>query len=251
MKTVIYYFSGRGNSLKTARDIANDIEESEIHSFRAGLNGHKDATSACVGFIFPVINFGAPSHIPGFIQQIVEMKPDRYYFAVVLNGGDPCGTLIQAKEAVIRGGSHLTAGFLLDVRELQGMQGNWSDTLQQIVTTVTTQANSPIHNATFVNRVIKTNLLNRNMLSYFNGQDKQFWVDENCNDCRYCEEICPVNNIELVDSKPRWLHHCDQCYGCYAWCPRQAIHMGKKDNERLRDTNPQINLSDILQQISE
>jgi formate hydrogenlyase subunit 6/NADH:ubiquinone oxidoreductase subunit I len=44
----------------------------------------------------------------------------------------------------------------------------------------------------------------------------------------------------MDNGRPVWQHQCDQCFGCYACCPRQAIHTGKKDNAKLRDHHPEL-----------
>ncbi len=245
MNTIIYYFSGRGNSQKAAMDIAVKLKDARAVPFLHGLNGHYDQTSECIGFVFPVVDFGAPSHIPEFIGQIVQKSPLKYFFAVILNGGDPCGTMRQVEKAILRAGGTLSIGHLVDVRVLQGMVGSWETKLNEITTAVLNRDVFSIPQASFFDRVIRTELLNNKLTWFLNGLDKNFWVDDHCDGCGLCAELCPVENITILDGRPVWKHTCDQCYGCYAWCPKQAIHMGKRDNGRLRETNPEITLDDI------
>ena len=77
-------------------------------------------------------------------------------------------------------------------------------------------------------------------------EDKHFWVDEKCIKCGICERVCPVNNIRLVDKKPHWLHHCEQCFACLQWCPKEAIQYGRITRGRKRYQNPCIELKDVL-----
>lgn len=245
MNTIIYYFSGRGNSMKAVKDIATRLENARAVPFLHGLNGHCDHTAECIGFVFPVVDFGAPSHIPDFVSQIVKKHPDRFFFAVILNGGDPCGTMRQVEKAIMRAGGTLSIGYLVDVRVLQGMVGSWETKLNEITTAVLNRAVLPIPKASFFDRAIRTELLNNNFTWLLNGLDKNFWGDDQCDGCGLCTELCPVENITILDGRPVWKHTCDQCYGCYAWCPKQAIHIGKKDNIRLRDRNPEIKLEEM------
>lgn len=53
--------------------------------------------------------------------------------------------------------------------------------------------------------------------------DKSFKTNHNCNGCGVCMNVCPANNISLVNSKPVWHHNCENCFACYQWCPSQAI----------------------------
>jgi ferredoxin len=56
--------------------------------------------------------------------------------------------------------------------------------------------------------------------------DKNFITNADCNGCGLCARVCPVNNINIADGKPLWLHHCENCLACYNWCPNKAIGGG-------------------------
>jgi MinD superfamily P-loop ATPase len=74
--------------------------------------------------------------------------------------------------------------------------------------------------------------------------DKSFTADDTCNGCAICSRVCPVGNIRMVDNKPKWLNHCENCLACYNWCPQKAIKNGlmQKDFYYL---NPQITLAEF------
>jgi Pyruvate/2-oxoacid:ferredoxin oxidoreductase delta subunit len=75
--------------------------------------------------------------------------------------------------------------------------------------------------------------------------DRSFSTDSGCNGCGVCAKICPVENIEMVDDKPSWRHHCENCFACLAWCPRASIQSGQVSAaERYR--HPEVELSDML-----
>ncbi len=75
--------------------------------------------------------------------------------------------------------------------------------------------------------------------------DKSFKTNKNCNGCGTCTRVCPVNNITIVKGKPVWLHHCENCFGCFQWCPREAIHGGIVEYAK-KYHNPKVKLSDML-----
>jgi ferredoxin len=54
--------------------------------------------------------------------------------------------------------------------------------------------------------------------------DKSISVDANCTGCGICADVCPVENIKLIEGKPQWRHRCEMCLACDEWCPRKAIH---------------------------
>ena len=70
MKTTIYYFSGTGNSLKIARDIAEKLEECELIPIaKVWQQDQLASTSKNVGFIFPLYYFGLPKIVYDFIMN--------------------------------------------------------------------------------------------------------------------------------------------------------------------------------------
>ena len=50
----------------------------------------------------------------------------------------------------------------------------------------------------------------------------------------------------MIDDKPTWNHHCEQCLACIQWCPEEAIQYGKKTPQYERYHHPEIQLKDML-----
>jgi ferredoxin/flavodoxin len=76
--------------------------------------------------------------------------------------------------------------------------------------------------------------------------DRSFQVDDNCTGCGTCSLVCPVNNIELIENKPQWRQHCEQCFACLQWCPQEAIQFGKKTAGKTRYHHPDVKLDDMV-----
>ena len=51
---------------------------------------------------------------------------------------------------------------------------------------------------------------------------------DKCVGCGKCAKMCPLNNIELKNSKPVWGKNCTHCMACICLCPTEAIEYGKK-----------------------
>jgi len=79
--------------------------------------------------------------------------------------------------------------------------------------------------------------------------DASFETDERCAGCGICARICPVGNIQMVNDRPAWQHHCETCYACFQWCPRKAIRGSIVEYEK-RDHHPKVNLAAMLKQTS-
>lgn len=76
--------------------------------------------------------------------------------------------------------------------------------------------------------------------------DYGFNVDDKCIGCGTCKRICPVNNIEIEESEPVWLHKCEQCFACLQWCPQNAIQFRKGTKDGKRYHHPDVKLTDII-----
>jgi ferredoxin len=52
---------------------------------------------------------------------------------------------------------------------------------------------------------------------------RTFTIGAECNGCSYCAEHCPVQNIVMEGSTPKFLDHCTMCMRCIYSCPRKAL----------------------------
>ena len=77
--------------------------------------------------------------------------------------------------------------------------------------------------------------------------DRSIYVDEKCDGCGVCAKVCPVQNIEIIESKPVWQHHCEMCFACDEWCPIKAIHHWGRA-EGIKYHHPNVNISDMVRQ---
>ena len=89
----------------------------------------------------------------------------------------------------------------------------------------------------FVDR-LKSGLVNRMFYPCFVA-DKKFFVTEGCNGCGLCEKLCPLNNITMVDGKPKWGGNCTQCMACICGCPKEAMEYGRRSKGKIRYQCPE------------
>ncbi|MDD4137852.1 MAG: EFR1 family ferrodoxin, partial [Methanoregula sp.] len=81
--------------------------------------------------------------------------------------------------------------------------------------------------------------------SHAHTDDKKFSVTDKCTSCGTCVALCPAKNIELVDKKPVFLHHCELCCGCIHNCPVQAIQAGARTEKWQRYRHPEITVAEL------
>ena len=255
MKTVLYYFSGTGNSLQVARDLASELGDTKIISIPQA--GDNEVSADRIGVVYPVYIFGLPLVVSRFLRKL-RVSPEAYIFAVATFGGT-AGGVVQQTERVLRNrGLRLAAGFLVTMpgnytplygaiseERRQRMFDEEKKTVRHIAAIVREGTGRDVSRAMGVKNAILS-WVYRMAAPRIPQMDKGFWSNEQCNGCGLCAGVCPVKNIGIVEGKPRWLHHCEQCLGCLHWCPQEAIQYKRSTIGRKRYRHPDVKAEDII-----
>jgi ferredoxin len=111
MDSVVYYFSGTGNSLVVARDIASRIK-AELVSIPSVMGYEKIIPDGdVVGIVFPDYHSSLPNIVKRFLGKLDELQ-GRYLFGVCTMGGDGPGLAMHyLKEIIESKGGTLAFGF--------------------------------------------------------------------------------------------------------------------------------------------
>ena len=108
MKTIIYYFTGTGNSLAAARGICARLGDCELVSIPTLTKSQAEIVPAAdrVGIVCPVYDFGLPSIVAAFAEQL-DLSRTAYSFAVLTMGGMGGSALHQLNHIIRKhNGSH-------------------------------------------------------------------------------------------------------------------------------------------------
>ncbi len=258
MSTTLFYFSGTGNSLKVTRDLAAQLGDTSIISIPKAINSDILINTDVVGVIYPVYMFGMPLIVNRFLQKLKNAE-GKYLFAIATCGGMAANALGKTSRELKRQGLKLSAGFIVR------MPGNYTPLYEAIPENKQKamfeeervrikDISEIIHQKQICPPEHQVPLLSWLFSGIYKlgspripSSDKNFWADQNCNNCGMCVKVCPVGNIELIEGKPGWLHHCEQCFGCLQWCPQKAIQYKKSTVGRKRYQHPDINVEDIIQ----
>lgn len=57
---------------------------------------------------------------------------------------------------------------------------------------------------------------------------------DRCNGCGICSQLCPVDNISMLDEKVVFGHKCIFCLRCYNLCPTNALLIGEGTKNEAR-----------------
>ena len=264
MKTIIYYFTGTGNSLAAARTIATILGDCELVPIASQKDIRGDIVPAAdrVGIVAPVYDFGLPAIVVGFLGRL-DLKKAGYTFCVLTMGGIGASALRQANAiAEKKNGRPFDAAWV--VRMVGNFVPLYSPAEGGKLEKALSAADKKVQDiAGKVQKGITvrpgfapfSSLLKRLMYDGFMRQlheaDRQFVSDEKCTHCGTCSRVCPVRNIEMVDEKPQWQHHCELCMACLNLCPAKAIQWTEKTKNRGRYRHPDLKIADMKAQRGE
>ena len=259
MNTTIFYFSGTGNSLWAARQVAGGLGNAELVSMFDVERIRGKISSEVVGLAFPVHIWGVPGPVVDFVKALPDLSAE-YVFAIATNGGQVSNTLVQLKRIMRERGLPLAAGFDITLpsnyipwggpgpKEKQDDRFERArEKLAAIAALVKERENIPVEKGPLWQRILFSGFYKMSF-PQVPRMDRQFLADGKCTHCEVCRKVCPAGNITMSDGRPVWNHHCVQCFACLQWCPPEAIQYGKKTPRYERYHHPEITLKDVLKQ---
>lgn len=256
MNSTIYYFSGTGNCLKVARDIAKGQQDVRlVRICRDLLNSPIPDDGGSIGFVFPVYFTGIPLMLKELIGKL-KLKDHSYIFAIATFGGNAGISLDLVDKLLGDRGAALHAGYAMQ------MPGNYQvlyapmkegtqetcfyrqkASIEWIAYSIRNRERVGFKHAKLVMSGIGSMVY-----SFFKpyASDKNFWTDSHCTGCGRCSKVCPANNIAMIEAAPQWQGKCEQCLACMQWCPVAAIQYKKRSAKWGRYHHPEITFQDML-----
>lgn len=264
MKTIIYYFTGTGNSLAAAKSIRAHLGDCDLVSIASlsGIGGEVKPEADRVGIVCPVYDLGLPSIVAEFIPRL-NLSRTGYCFAVLTMGGFGVSALHQLDKIVFaRNNRHLDAAFVVRmignfVPLYDPAKGTKQEKLlaeaEKRFTEIAVSVDKGLTvrpDIAFLSALLKRFAYD-GFIRHVHDADENFIADEKCTSCGTCAAVCPVKNIDMADKKPVWKHHCEMCCACIHFCPVEAIQYGPKTAKRGRYRHPKLTLSDMKAQRGE
>lgn len=245
----IYYFTGTGNSLQIAQDIAEKLENTEITKI-AEYTGEKIECDT-LGIVFPVYSWGIPLIIRRFLDAL-QVSANTYIYAVTNFNCVPGKALDQCKERLEGRNLSLSAGYLIPMpgnyiplygaiseKKQKKIFQNEKSKVEYIADNARNKKKLRIEKSHLMFDRLLSKAMNK-MVDKYPEEDVNYNVSGACISCGKCSKACPVHNIVMIDGKPVWQHKCEMCMACIQYCPKEAIEYGDKTKGRKRYQNPNV-----------
>ena len=254
-RNLIYCFSGSGNCLDIAKNIAKALGDTDIVMMRK-FPAVTDAREAeRVGFVVPCYAGGLPGNVEQYVKA-VKVSPDAYRFGVVSYSGYP-GVGLRKIHDIIHldywtGISHHCSAIWLFPHKLM-MPALPLGKAQQRSEKLAREAAADI--------LAKKKREGKPGAFFLNALEAKAWpmlskkkaesltVTDACIACGQCEKICPAGNITIADGKPRFGISCIGCLSCLQYCPAQAINMGGATLKRERYHNVNVPAAELMKPV--
>jgi Pyruvate/2-oxoacid:ferredoxin oxidoreductase delta subunit/flavodoxin len=256
MKNTIYCFSATGNSLQIARLLAKAAGDCGLEPMTlVAPKGPVGGTGKSIGFVFPVFNFGLPRIVKRFVEDL-EILPGTYCFAFISYGGYGANTLGMLEDLLAEKNVRLSYAGEAEMPKSNASAPGPEQIRRTLDFAAVKVAEAARDIARGVRRPIKrkaallTKVANGWLYKNIAEWDKKFFTTNQCAACGLCAKLCPVSNIAM-NTRPIWLHHCEQCLRCLQWCPHEAIQHGKQTAKWKRYRNPGVQVKELYRQTAE
>jgi len=252
-KTMIYYFSGTGNSLYAAKQIGKALGDTLLVNMKADPAKYPGEEAEVIGFVFPVYMEGLPGNSAEFISRL-KLNPNAYIFALATCGRRAGNSYAELNKILMKKGTKLsfcqtavTVANYINMYPLATSPAKRLPKLDEAVSAVVralevrTAKPVPDNNAVMA--------FNHSLYRLFPFMAKLYRSTKKCNGCGICEKVCPTNTVKMVNGKPKWGKGCTQCVACIQFCPQQAIEFGFSTKFRTRYHHPNVTAGDISKEM--
>lgn len=239
MKTIIYCFSGTGNTLKVAYLYKKYLgEDTLIYKVREDSENIPDPNNFdMVGIAYPIHGFNMPQYMYRFLKKLpkVENKP---LFIMKTSGEglhlNDCSSqkairLLLKKGFDVRLERHVVMPYNMIYRhkdEMAKQMWIYAKALAKINTDEILEGKRMKVKVNFFKKWYA--FFFRILWPFTHVHGPLFKVNsKKCIKCKKCINVCPVGNITINEKdKYKFGTKCTLCMGCSFSCPKDAIKVG-------------------------
>lgn len=259
---MILYFSGTGNSLSVARQIAEQLNE-QLMPLTEALD--QDWTNEKrIGLVFPSYDFNLPPALPEMVSRL-RLSPQSYVFTVVTCGSSAGNCIWTLRRILREKGINLAYSHKVSVPDNSALAfgrnpnkqlGKFDHVparLELIIRELQVESRT-LHYSWFglLSWLLGRPLIERGMIHFLGPKVNP----DLCTGCNTCVRVCPMQNIQIQQRSGLTGEaglvaligdRCTVCFSCVHACPHQAIRTNGQTVRKDRQyRNPYIKLKDLL-----
>ncbi len=243
---MIFCFSGTGNSLLVARELAKRLGHEIVMLEKAALSRpagrlYELADGEDAIWVFPIYCWGVPPVVRRFIRKVKLKTPGPASHWMIATCGDDIGRADdQWRQGIGRRGWNprgafsvampntyvCMKGFEVDAPEVERRK---LDAMPARIDEIVNEIRRGFQESDVVrgdHAWLKTVAVYP-LFRAFCMSPKPFRCDgEKCAGCGNCAKSCPLDNITMKEGRPEWGPVCALCLRCFHGCPARAVDYG-------------------------
>ena len=227
---IFYYFTGTGNTLHAAREMAEMLGETQLKRITADIKTETLSNYERIGIFTPTYNGCAPVIVQDFVRKMI-IGNDTYVFTVVTCGGAQIATHSELRRILKKKKIRTAASFTFyypsnnqtryaPVSTASAERSNAANEkhLRKAVEVVRTEGKT-ISLSKPVSGLMLQSISDKIIPP---ESDIKFSASDACVGCGICARVCPAANIEIKSGHPVWKHNCTRCTACLQLCPQRG-----------------------------
>ena len=253
LMTKIYYFSGTGNSLWSAKKIAKSLgTHAELHNIAALVQKDEIVIEADVlVIVFPSYAYGLPLIVRRFFKK-ARIKA-KYTAAFVTYGSNPGGSLGALRRILKKKDSgKLYFGNIPAAENFLAIFGAPKEEKLKHRLSMQEQATEEAIRSIMEERENKVSgfypfsafvsmLFSLAVKIFY----KSYTLGKDCKGCAVCEQICPAAAISMKNGRPVFRDKCELCQACVDVCPFRAIQFGRVKHGTGGYRHPAVGIDEL------
>lgn len=242
-KRIVFYFTGTGNCLYTARQLSDG--NTELLSIPQMMKEERfDFEADEIGVVYPIYGHMPPRMVRQFIER-AQLKAD-YKFAVLTYGNRKCNAVEIWDDISRRAGNpfdYIATLIMVDnwlpnfdMNEQIKIDKHIPENLQRINDDIASRKHQhePV---TETEREQHAMFLQRSGIDpevgFIKRSEASFVVADACIGCGICTEVCPRGNYKLTAGGVSVHGDCEFCFACIQNCPQKAIRFAENGSDPL------------------
>lgn len=244
---MILYFTGTGNSRYVAKQLSKQLHD-EVISINEYFKYQKQAvfhSEKPYVFVLPTYAWRMPKIVTEWIERASFSGCKKVY--VILTCGESVGQAdkfakgffdkktnlyFQGLQYIVMPENYIVMFDAPKPKEAKAMVNRSMSKIKKIAQYIRNEDNFPAIHYHF-GSALQSFVINFPFY-HFIVNDKGFYATDKCVSCQRCKQLCPLNNVTIINGQPKWNGHCTHCMACICGCPVEAIEYKKATKNKQR-----------------